>query len=52
MRRPAYTYHARQFDQALGLDDMFQREVERFGKSGYSAVFGAFSEHEQEADEL
>jgi transcriptional regulator with XRE-family HTH domain len=52
LQRPAYSYHARQFDQALGLDDMFQHEAKRFGKSGYSAVFGAFTDVEQEADHL
>jgi transcriptional regulator with XRE-family HTH domain len=52
LQRPAYSYHAKQFDQALGLDDMFQHEAKRFGKSGYSAVFGAFADIEQEADDL
>src|SRR5258707_4753354 len=52
LQRPADIYHAKQFDEALGLDDMFQHEAKRFGKSGHSAVFGAFTDVEQEADGL
>jgi transcriptional regulator with XRE-family HTH domain len=51
-QRAVYAYHARHFDEALGLDRIFEHEVGRFGKAGYTAAFGAFSDVEQEADDL
>jgi transcriptional regulator with XRE-family HTH domain len=51
-QRAIYAYHARHFDEAFELDGIFEHEVKRFGKAGYSAAFGAFSDAEQEADDL
>jgi hypothetical protein len=47
-----YAYRARHFDEAFGLDGIFEHEAGRFGKAGYSAAFGAFSDVEQEAEDL
>jgi len=35
-QRAVYEYHARHFDEAFGLDDVFVHEASRFGKAGYS----------------
>ena len=51
-QRAVYAYHARHFDEAFGLDGIFEHEASRFGKAGYSAAFGAFSDVEQEAEDL
>ncbi len=51
-QRAIYAYHARHFDDAFGLDGIFEHEVKRFGKAGYSAAYGAFFDAEQEADDL
>jgi transcriptional regulator with XRE-family HTH domain len=36
-QRAIYAYHARHFDEAFELDGIFEHEVGRFGKAGYSA---------------
>jgi transcriptional regulator with XRE-family HTH domain len=51
-QRAVYEYHARHFDEAFGLDDVFVHEASRFGKAGYSAAYGAFHDVEQEAEDL
>jgi transcriptional regulator with XRE-family HTH domain len=51
-QRAVYAYHARHFDEAFGLDGIFEHEASRFGKAGYSAAFGAFSDVMQEADDV
>ena len=51
-QRAVYAYHARHFDEAFGLAGIFEHEASRFGKAGYSAAFGAFSDVEQEAEDL
>jgi transcriptional regulator with XRE-family HTH domain len=51
-QRAVYEYHARHFDEAFGLDDVFVHEASRFGKAGYSAAYGAFNDVEQEAEDL
>jgi transcriptional regulator with XRE-family HTH domain len=51
-QRAVYAYHARHFDEAFGLDGIFGHEASRFGKAGYSAAYGAFSDVMQEADDL
>ena len=50
-QRAIYAYHARHFDDAFGLDDIFEHEASRFGKAGYSAAYGAFIDVLQEADD-
>jgi len=51
-QRPVYEYHARHFDEAFGLDNVFVHEASRFGKAGYSAAYGAFIDVMAEADDL
>jgi transcriptional regulator with XRE-family HTH domain len=51
-QRAVYEYHARHFDEAFGLDDVFVHEASRFGKAGYSAAYGAFIDVMAEADDL
>jgi hypothetical protein len=51
-QRAVYAYHARHFDEAFGLDGIFEHEASRFGKAGYSAAFGAFTDVMQDADDL
>jgi transcriptional regulator with XRE-family HTH domain len=51
-QRAVYEYHARHFDEAFGLDDVFVHEASRFGKAGYSAAYGAFIDVLAEADDL
>jgi transcriptional regulator with XRE-family HTH domain len=51
-QRAVYAYHARHFDEAFGLDGIFEHEASRFGKAGYTPAFGAFSDVEQEAEDL
>jgi transcriptional regulator with XRE-family HTH domain len=51
-QRAVYEYHARHFDEAFGLDDVFVHEASRFGKAGYSAAYGAFIDDMAEADDL
>lgn len=51
-QRAVYEYHARHFDEAFGLDDVFVHESSRFGKAGYSAAYGAFIDVIAEADDL
>jgi transcriptional regulator with XRE-family HTH domain len=51
-QRAVYEYHARHFDDAFGLDDVFVHEASRFGKAGYSAAYGAFIDVMAEADDL
>ncbi len=51
-QRAVYAYHARHFDDAFGLDGIFEHEASRFGKAGYSAAFGAFLDVMQEAEDL
>jgi transcriptional regulator with XRE-family HTH domain len=51
-QRAVYEYHARHFDEAFRLDDVFTHEASRFGKAGYSAAYGAFIDVMDEADDL
>jgi len=51
-QRAVYEYHARHFDEAFGLEDVFVHEASRFGKAGYSAAYGAFIDVMAEADDL
>jgi transcriptional regulator with XRE-family HTH domain len=51
-QRAVYEYHARHFDEAFGLDDLFVHEASRFGKAGYSAAYGAFIDVMAEADDV
>jgi transcriptional regulator with XRE-family HTH domain len=51
-QRAVYEYHARHFDEAFGLDNVFVHEASRFGKAGYSAAYGAFIDVMAEADDL
>jgi transcriptional regulator with XRE-family HTH domain len=51
-QRAVYAYHARHFDEAFGLDGIFEHEASRFGKAGFSAAYGAFFDVEQEADDV
>jgi transcriptional regulator with XRE-family HTH domain len=51
-QRAVYAYHARHFDEAFGLDGIFEHEASRFGKAGYSAAYGAFSDVVGEAEDL
>ena len=51
-QRPVYEYHARHFDEAFGLDNVFVHEASRFGRAGYSAAYGAFIDVMAEADDL
>ena len=51
-QRAVYAYHARHFDEAFGLDGIFEHEASRFGKAGYSAAFGAFTDVLHEADDV
>lgn len=51
-QRAVYEYHARHFDDAFGLDDVFVHEASRFGKAGYSAAYGAFIDVMAESDDL
>lgn len=51
-QRAVNAYHARHFDEAFGLDGIFEHEASRFGKAGYSAAYGAFTDVLQEADDV
>jgi transcriptional regulator with XRE-family HTH domain len=51
-QRTVYEYHARHFDEAFRLDDVFVHEASRFGKAGYSAAYGAFIDVMAEADDV
>jgi transcriptional regulator with XRE-family HTH domain len=51
-QRAVYEYHARHFDEAFGVDDLFVHEASRFGKAGYSAAYGAFIDVMAEADDV
>jgi transcriptional regulator with XRE-family HTH domain len=51
-QRAVFPYQAKHFDEAFGLDGIFEYEASRFGKAGYSAAYAAFADALQEADDV
>jgi transcriptional regulator with XRE-family HTH domain len=51
-QRAVFPYQAKHFDEAFGLDGIFEHEASRFGKPGYSMAYGAFTDAQEEADDL
>jgi transcriptional regulator with XRE-family HTH domain len=51
-QRAVFPYQARHFDEAFGLDGIFEHEASRFDKAGVTAAYGAFVDAMREADDV
>jgi transcriptional regulator with XRE-family HTH domain len=51
-QRAVFPYQAKHFDEAFGLDGIFEHEASRFGKPGFTAAYGAFVDALQEAEDV
>jgi transcriptional regulator with XRE-family HTH domain len=51
-QRAVFPYQAKHFDEAFGLDGIFEHEASRFGTVGVTAAYAAFVDAMEEADDL